>query len=109
MYRKQALFGFVKTRSYSLNRFQYTVTHILGYICSVLAPGRVVRHTKFLFGSFWGEAFCGTYKGFLHMKITFPSFVTVTYSEPSSEIKKKTKTKKINKIRLKSNNSFPLF
>lgn len=94
MYRKQALFGFVKTRSYSLNRFQYMVTHIPGYICSVLAPGRVVRHTKFLFGYFWGEAYCGTYKGFLHMKITFPSFVTVTYSESSSEKKRKQKTNK---------------
>lgn len=89
MYRKQALFGFVKTRSYSLNRFQYMVTHIPRYICSVLAPGRVVRHTKFLFGSFRGEAFCETYKGFLHMKIKIPSFLTVTYSEPSSEEKKK--------------------
>lgn len=88
MYRKQALFGFVKTRSYSLNRFQYMVTHIPGYICSVLAPGRVVCHTKFLFGSFRGEAFCETYKRFLHMKITIPSFLTVSYSEPSSEKKK---------------------
>lgn len=106
MYRKQALFGFVKTRSYSLNRFQYMVTHIPRYICSVLAPGRVVRHTKFLFGSFRGEAFYETYKGFLHMKIKIPSFLTVTYSEPSSEEKKRKQkmNKQKNKVRLKSNN-----
>lgn len=83
------------------------VTHIPGYICSVLAPGRVVRHTKFLFGYFCGEAYCGTYKGLLYMKITFPSFVNVTYSESSSE--KKENKKQTNKVRLKSNNSFHLF
>lgn len=73
------------------------ITHIPGYICSVLAPGRVVRHTKFLFGSFWGEAFCETYKGFLQMKIIIPSFLTVTYSEPSSEKKKKTENEQTKK------------
>lgn len=33
MYRKEVLFGFVMTRLYSLNRFQYTVTqHIFAQI-----------------------------------------------------------------------------
>lgn len=57
---KQALFGCVRTRSYSLNRFQHMVTHIPGYICLVLAPGSVALHAKFVFGSFGVEEFCGT-------------------------------------------------